>query len=280
MSYTLQRFGAITLPLYNRKTDATPVQPRVAVVATAAGSFDAWGSERAAPKFPHTITLACIVAEDTTGALRTAIDALRAAVGTRATLYRSADDDGAVQRCNARLIDMDYQREPKHRIHQTLKLVWQQLDAWSGDRYEDWVLDDGFSLDDGYLLDTGAITFSPPTAGEFTVGGNLSALDVRLTITFDATDTDPCYVIAADGGICLAIDGPWADGDVLYIDSQARTITLNGNDAYSRLDLDAGYGAYDHTATEWMPLAPGFQQILVVNAAADEASFEYVEAWA
>lgn len=279
MPYFIERFGSIELPTYNTIEDATPAAPRAAVVATAAGSFDAWGSGRAAQKFPHTLSVRCLVSEDSTANLITTMDALRAAVGTRANLYRRRDD-GVVHLCTARLMDMDYQRATRHLRHQELRLVFAQLDPWSGDRYEDWVLDDGSDLDDGLLLDYGALTFSPPTAGELTLGGNLAALDVRLTITFDGADADPCYIVIANSGVCLIVDGPWANADELVIDSQARTITVNGSDAYSRLDVDTGYGAYTHTATEWISLQPGFNSVLVIGATADEATLEYVEAWA
>ncbi len=280
MAYTLQRFGAITLPIYNRRTDLSPVLPRTALLATAAGTFDAWGSERAPQKLPHNITMACVLSEDAAAAFRTAIDALRAAVGTRASLYRLADDDATVHRCTARLIDMDYQRAVANIRHQELKLVFQQLDAWTGKRAEDWVLDDGSDLDEGLYLDTGDVLITPPGASEVTILGNLPAKDVRITLNFDGADSDPAYVVIPQSGVAIEIAGPWANLDVLYIDAEARTITLNGADCYSRVNLDNGYGAYDHTATEWLRLEPGYNQVFAIGTALDSATLEYVEAWA
>lgn len=280
MAYTLQRFGAITLPLYNRRTDMSPVLPRTALLATAAGTFDAWGSERAPQKLPHNITMACVLSEDAAAAFRTAIDALRAAVGTRASLYRLADDDATVHRCTARLIDMDYQRAVANIHHQELKLTFQQLDAWTGRRAEDWVLDDGSDLDDGLYLDTGDVLITPPGASEVTILGNLPAKDVRITMNFDGVDTDPAYVVIPQSGVAIEIAGPWANLDVLYIDAEARTITLNGADCYSRVNLDNGYLAYDHTASEWLRLEPGYNQVFAIGTALDSATLQYVEAWA
>lgn len=280
MSYTLERFGSIYLPLYNRRTDATPVQPRQALLSTAAGTFDAYGSDRAPQKLPHAITLVCVLAEDTEAALRTSIDALRAAVGTRATLYRRADDDGTVQRCTARLVDMDYQRGRGNLRHQELKLAFQQLDPWVGKRWEDWTLDDGINLDDGYYFDSGAVALTPPASPTITVGGNITAVDAILSVTMAGTDTDPVYVVCPTTGVALVVDGPWALNDLLVIDNDARTITLNGADAYSRLDLDSGYGAYDHTANQWIELPPGTYEIFVLGTAIDDAELTLGEAWA
>ncbi len=280
MAYTIRRFGAITLPIYNRRADLSPVLPRTALLATASGTFDAWGSDRAPQKLPHSITMACVLSEDTAAAFRTAIDALRAAVGTRATLYRMADDDGSVHRCKARLIDMDYQRAVANIHHQELKLVFQQLDAWTGRRAEDWVLDDGSIFDDGLYLDTADVLITPPGNGEVTILGNLPAKDVRITMNFGGADSDPAYVVIPQSGVAIEIAGPWANLDVLHIDAEARTITLNGADCYSRVNLNNGYAAYDHTATEWLRLDPGLNQIFAIGTALDFATLQYTEAWA
>lgn len=280
MAYTLWKFGSIELPPYNRSTKMTPVRPRTALVATAAGVFDAWGSGRAQAKFPHSITLKCVLAADDAATWRSSIDALRAAVGTRALLYRRADDDGTVNKCTARLMDMNYSRVGRRALHQELTLAFEQLDRWGGKQWADWTLDDGHFLDDGYFLDTGAISLYPDTSPEVTVGGNLPATSPIFTIEMAGTDTDPISVVIPATGVALNVDGPWADGDVLIIDSDARLITFNGADAYDRLDLDTGYGAYDHTANEWLAITPGTYAIFVIGAAIEAAEMTYTEAWA
>lgn len=290
MSYTLERFGTIVLPLYNRRTDATPVLPRQALVSTAAGTFDAYGSERAPQKLPHTITLACTLAEDSTAALRTKIDALRAAVGTRATLYRRADDDGAVHRCTARLVDVDYQRQRKNLRHQELKLEFQQLDAWRGKIYENWTLDGGKNFDDGYYFDGGAVALG--ALGSITVGGNLPALDVRATLVVTGT-TNPtfCQIYSLGNPACVVtIDDTITPGSTYYIDSAARTATKNGADAYALIDLDTALDgsspAQYHTADEWLVLPPGPLSLGLAYAfegpgtANIAGTLEFAEAWA
>lgn len=285
MSYTLQRFGTIVLPIYNRTTDMTPVQPRTALLATAAGAFDAWGSERAPRKFPHTITMSCILHESVAATYRSSIDALRAAVGTRAKLSRVADNDLTMHQCTARLMDMDYQRSSRHRSHQELKLVFQQLDEWLGKRAEDWVFDDGSTFDDGLYFDTGDVALKGSGSNVISVGGNVPTTSIRLSMTIVTSDANPIYVVFDEAGVALKIAGPWTAADVIYIDGAARTITVNGADAYAKLNLDDGYTpSYPHTATDWLVLALGTNTILLrgtaITDAGNVAVMEYAEAWA
>lgn len=280
MAYTLWKFGSIELPTYNRSTKMTPVRPRTALVATAAGVFDAWGSGRAQAKFPHTISLQCTLVAEDVATWRSSIDALRAAVGTRATLVRRAEDDGAVQKCEARLVDCQYSQVGRLARHQQLTLTFEQLNHWRGKRWEDWELDDGYLLDDGLYLDVGAILVTPPGTVQFTVGGNLPSLDVRITVTFDGVDTDPAYIVIPETDVALKIAGPWANLDSLVIDSAARSITLNGTDIYDRLNIDDGYAAYDHLANEWLVLEPGLCSVFVVGTAVDDGVITFTEAWA
>lgn len=280
MAYTLWKFGGIVLPPYNRSTKMTPVRPRTALVATAAGVFDAWGSGRAQAKFPHTISLQCTLVAEDMATWRSSIDALRAAVGTRAQLYRLADDDGAVHKCTARLLDLTFTRSGRLARHQELTLVFEQLDHWRGRRWEDWTFDDGYFFDDGMYFDTGAVLVTPPGTVQFTVGGNLPAATVRLTVRCDGADSDPINVVIPETDVALGVAGPWVNLDTLVIDAAARLITLNGADAYARLDTESGYAAYDHLAEEWLVLEPGLNSVFVVGGAIDDATVEFTELWA
>lgn len=286
MAYTLWKFGGIVLPTYNRTTKATPARPRTALVATASGVFDAWGSGRAQAKFPHSITLECTLAADDVATWRSSLDALRAAVGTRALLYRVADDDGAVHKCTARLSDMQYSQAGRLARHQQITLAFEQLDHWRGRVWADWTLDDGVSLDDGYYFDVGGIDL--PVLSAFpTVGGNLPAVDVRVTVTVGATAPDNLQIYTQSNPRCVVtIDDALTPGDVYYIDSSARLATKNGADAYDVINLDEPLlgGTEMHEANEWLVLQPGE---LGLNLALDSeiggnatGTLEFVEAWA
>ena len=280
MSYVLERFGAITLPLYNRTHSMPPADALPTVVRTTAGAFDNAGSERAGAALPMQIRLTATIYDDAPAVVRSQVDALRAAVRTRGWLYRRADDDGDLQRCLARLVSVDDDRKPNNRRHFEVKATWQALTLWQGLRAEDWTLDDGESFDDGLYLDTGEVLVTPPGSSEITIGSNLPTTDVRLTVVMDGTDADPVYVVIPQTNVALAVAGPWAAADVLVIDAPSRTITLNGAAAYSRLDLESGYAAYDHLTAEWLILQPGINDVLVVGGAIDSATVAYTEVWA
>lgn len=256
MSYVLERFGDIELPTYNRIEALDPVAPRTAVVATAAGSYDIWGSDRTAQKFPHRLQLTCVAAEASIAALRTVLDALRAAQGTRDYLYRRADDDDTVHRCTARLVDVAYSRKPSNLIHMEVKLTWDQLDQWEGRRYEGpWRLDDGHELDAGLFLDAVDLTAAPSVS--ITNAGNLPARNVVLTITVSGAGVTYIGFTMPLSGVAWSIDDTPADGDVYVMDAAARSLKKNGADAYSLLVLEESISGLVHTAREWIVIEPG-----------------------
>ena len=280
MAYTLWKFGSIELPLYNRTHSMPPADALPTVVRTTAGAFDNAGSERAGAALPMQIRLTATIYDDAPAVVRSQVDALRAAVRSRGWLYRRADDDGTVQRCLARLISVDDDRKPNNRRHFDIKATWQALTLWYGKRAEDWTLDDGETFDDGLYLDTGEQLVTPPGSSEITIGGNLPTTDVRLTVVMDGTDADPVYVVIPQSDVALAVAGPWAAADVLVIDAPSRTITVNGTAAYSRLNLEAGYLAYEHLTAEWLMLQPGINDVFVLGEAIDSATVQYTEVWA
>jgi hypothetical protein len=284
MSYVLERFGDITLPVYNRLESIDPIAPRTAVVATAAGSYDIWGSDRAAQKFPHRLQLTCVAAAASIAALRTELDALRAAQGTRDYLYRRADDDGTVHRCQARLVDVAYSRKPGQLVYMEIKLTWDQLDQWEGRRYEGpWRLDDGHRLDDGLFLDAVELTAAP--AVSITNAGNLPARNVVLTITVSGADVTYIGFTIPLSGVAWSIDDTPADGDVYVMDAAARSLTKNGADAYALLELEESISGLVHTAREWIVIEPGVPdtaQLVVVSTGASSVTglLTFAEAWA
>lgn len=277
MSYTLERFGAITLPLYNRKSDQSLAAPKAVVVPTIAGAFDAWGTARAPQKFPHGLAMDCILSEDLAATYRTNIDALRAAVGTRANLYRRADDDLTTQQCTARLLAMDYQREIKNNRHQQLKLQFAQLGPWRGKRTEDWTFDDGHYFDDGLYFDTGGIALVPG-ANIVTLGGNLAVTNAIVTLTINKAIDAEVRLASTAAGIDWSVAGLWTLNDVIIVDCGARSVTLNGADAYAALLLESG-----HTNEHWLELLPGANTIdITIIGVAPDISIEltYAEQWA
>jgi len=281
MSYTLERFGDITLPLYNRTHKEPPASAISAVVATAAGAFDTSGSERSKLRLPMPITLSCILYEETEAARRTALDALRAAVGTQAWLYRRADDDGAVHRCRARLMSMDDDRSPKHRAYIEIKLTWQALTHWTGRRFEDWTFDDGSSLDDALYLDTGAIELTMDATTALTVGGNLPVADAVVTlIANDEPALQLWYIDVLSPTRCAIYtwaDNP-AEGAAVVVASGTKSVRFAGADNYDQFSYDPA-----HASEDWIDLRPGVNQVSVERgypAYDSTATISYAEHWA
>lgn len=261
MAYYLERFGSITLPAPMSDETATPVAAADRIVTTVAGAFDVDGAGRSAQQFPHTLTYQAIVDAATLAALATALDALRAAVGTRAYLYRRADDDGAVHRALCRLVAMPVMRKFEHRGYQPVRLEFRQLGPWQG-QATSWTLDEGELLDDGLDFDSSdyfATLSSSPATQVVTNGGNLPVLDAVLTVTAgSAALSNPIFTAT---GVDLRWTGTIPAGGALVIDCGAASVLLAGADAYSGLGFGAG-----HAIEEWLRLEPGNTTLILTVA--------------
>lgn len=278
MAYFLERFGSITLPAPMSDETATPVAAADRIVTTVAGAFDADGAGRSAQRFPHTLTYQAIVDAATLAALATALDALRAAVGTRAYLYRRADDDGAVHRALCRLVAMPVMRKFEHQGYQPVRLEFRQLGQWQG-QATSWTLDEGELLDDGLDLDSSdyfATLSSSPATQVVTNGGNLPVTAVVITITAGATNLGGPIVTAP--GVDLRWTGTILAGQALVIDTGELSVLLDGADAYSGLFFGGG-----HSIEEWLRLEPGNSTVgLSITGTLTGASWsiDFREAWA
>lgn len=108
--YTLSQFGETALPVYMTDYDNSTVPAQLAFVETTAGVFDGNGDGRSRQAFPLAISYKATVAQDTLSANKTTLDGLRKLVGTRAFLYRYADNNSTiVHRCQARLVSLNQQ---------------------------------------------------------------------------------------------------------------------------------------------------------------------------
>lgn len=276
--YTFDRFGAITLPLYNRTSVQSPAPAREAIVQTIAGAFDSDGSGRSMPKWPQTLSLRCIVAEDSKATQRTVLDALRAAVGLRGKLYRIADSDASSQRAPCRLVALEVERNQKDLTTQEVQLRFQQLGPWQGTVHSGpWTLDSGVLLDEGYALDVSSsvYTFSTPTTVWLSNGGNLPHSDVIMAVTATSGTLYALGITAT--GADMVWSGVLNAGHQLLVDFGAQAVTVDGNDAYAGLELTD-----NHTIEEWLLLNPGANSLYLnpVGGATVQVTFQYVDRWA
>jgi hypothetical protein len=241
MAYTYTTFGSITLPNYNRESDVSPVTAATRFTPTAAGVFDGDGSGRSARRYPHMLTIDAIVSESTAALQRTAIDTLRAAVGTRASLTRKADSDAAEHVASCRLIGMTQMRSYNEKGYQPVRLQFAQLTPWRAKSATIVTT----TLGVGDLIKIFTIT-NP---------GNLPVSNVMLTADYGeigqslinpqwtATNIDLKINLTI---ICLRLKVDCGALSVVY------TLSTGESNRYVNLVLGA-----THTIDAWMQFAPG-----------------------
>lgn len=278
MAYVYERFAAVTLPIYNRETNLSPVPAANEVVSTLAGAFDAVGQGRSRQKYPNSLSVKCVVTAASAAAWRTALDQLRALVGTRGKLYRRGDDN-ALHTCIARLVAMPHTRSVEHKAHIEVTLQFLQLTAWIGDSHASWALDNGELLDSGLFLDPATfkqtISASPSTQ-TVTNGGNLPQTDVVFVVTAGSGALSNIVIGAA--GVDLRYNATLAAGSTLVIDCAAQAVLVNGGDAYSAFTLGP-----THTKEDWCELAPGSTAVSVYASGTLTGSswtIEFADRWA
>jgi len=287
--YSYERFGTVTLPIYERESDHSPIPARVGVVGTIAGAYDTLGADDAPQELPYNVSVRGVVLEDTAAALRTTLDGLRAEVGKRKNLYRRADDDGEIQWARARLVSEPMRRVQGNVLHCEVEMVFQILTPWVGADHSVWVLDAGELLDDALYLDEGGETFTGSSPHIFTAtnGGNRAVTNPVITVTAGGANiTSVTITKVGSGGSETKIvwtdagtTGALATTKSLVIDCGKFTITDDGANAYS------GKAAFDsnHTIAEWLRLDPGYNEVTVTWVGGSTNStvlLEFRDGWA
>jgi hypothetical protein len=259
--YTINRFGAITLPAYMTDYNLSPLPAQLAFVQTTTGVFDNDGDKRSRQTFPLSVSYKALVAEDVYATNRTVLDALRAAVGTRAILYRTADNDATVHNCTARLASMNQQRP--YSMRQNLfefELNFQQLSPWRGLIHgAGWVFDSGVLLDNSRVLDEAPPTIiNPnPTTIVCSNGGNIPVDDIQFTIIAGSA---PITAIQIDGpAFSLGWVGSLLTGQSVFIDTGAAMVLKAGNNDYNAFAL-----LPFHHLDRWASLSSGTNTLSVL----------------
>jgi hypothetical protein len=244
MAYTYTTFGSITLPTYNRESDLSPVAAMTRFVQTANGAFDADGSGRSLRRYPHPLTIDAIVSESTAALQRTAIDALRVAVGTRATLTRKADSDAAEHTATCRLVGMTQMRSYGERGYQPVRLQFAQLTPWrakTATTYTVAVPQAESTTVAQVVANAGSLPVTAVTMTISTAWGDLQT--PRWTATGHDVKLDYLFELAAPYAIVV-------NGGAM----SAQFVPTSGtpDDLYSDLELGSG-----HTVDSWFRLEPG-----------------------
>lgn len=260
----------------------TPVSARVSFTETTSGSFDNDGIGRNQQALPHSLKYQGVIpvySGETFTTLRTLEDSLRAAVGTRAKLYRRARDNEEVHWCYARLTGMPYDTSSKDKSWRTISLDFQQLTRWYGVRHDDpWTFDSGELFDDALVFDEDEPTIlnTNPKVVTVTNNGNIPIRDAQIVIT--AAGSPITVLIISNDDIDLAFLGTVDTGDSLTIDAGAWTVINSGVDAYE--DFDVGF---QHFIEPWLEFPPGDTQITIARtggSAASTAAIVFRDGWA
>ena len=287
--YNFVSFGSITLPDLDPESQQDPAAARLMYVDTMAGGYDALAGADADRGIPYTVNYRCNAANDNATTLRTLIESLRAAVGTRQLLKRQAQDDAnEVHVCYARLAALPHNLTPENINHQGLTLPFSIESNWYGKAYTDWFTETGLSLDSGQAFGTTSL-IAAFTSGdhEFTYinDGNLTISDAVLKVTVGGSDTAASLIFnrvdGFDTDFHLTVTESLVAGDVVVVDAGAQKATKNGTELiHSKITTNLS-----HKILSWFELipvtSPGRTLALTSSLTADStAELMYVEQWA
>lgn len=261
--YSITRFGSVTLPIYNVEYEINTVPADgAALLNVGADVWDGNGSQRAPQKFPAPVRYKGLVHDTALNTLRSTFDGLRALTGKREWLYRTANNDSTVQQAQARLMAVEVKRSVEHKKHFEIDFSFLLLGPWRGDSHSDWRFDSGELLDDGLTFDSTDFqaNFS---SGSMTLtlvnDGNLPVDDAVLTV--QAGSGSITQVAVTGPGIDWQIDRTITAGQSLVVDCGARTVQINGSDAYRYFTLNSL-----HAVRNWLWLEAGSTAIVVTVA--------------
>lgn len=250
MTHAIYKFGSIVLPYRMVADDLSSGDVESSLIDSVGGTFDYWGS---AQRFPRRRRLAFrgISAgeltyssgwSENTANFRLAVDTLKAAVGSRASLYRLRDDDSAEQWITARLLYVHYTRKLNDIGIAPLELLFESaMPGWHSSTKTTKSQACTAGTNNATVANGGLI---PVHDAVFTYTGTSAASTVRVRITAMGVDWTYNAIVGA--------------ADVLVVNAGTQTVTLNAVDAYGDFMLNAG-----HTAETWMPLAVGNNTVAI-----------------
>lgn len=222
----LYSFMGVELPKTGSKDDLSTGQINAPTIPTASGSLDLLGSKRGRPQEISITTDGAICSE-------TRLRTFRKMLGRRGQLRRYYPSRDAYEDVPARLVQIKPDRlgvQTNARVSLTFKVPWP---IWEN-------IDDGWFFDSGEFFDSGlnfdgtivSATYSA-VINDFSIDNSDSEWPGGGVITIiSAGITDIPSVVGRNPFSFIGWMGRMFDGDVLVIDLDAKSITLNGIDAY------------------------------------------------
>lgn len=263
MAYVIDRFGAsygsgAVLPtLEGRQPQGTGPVDSSQVKLPGGGAYDWRGAGEALPEI-ETVRVRGVWKAADVAAMEIKLDALKALCGQRSYLWRS---NGALTHSRlARCLEVDSDLEAGLAADALIEMVF-ELAATP------WI---GTARNVGQSLDTSPKSFT------LTNGGNAQVRDVVITVMAVGTAITQIYVVRS-GLVEMRWQGTIAPGSSLVIDTGARSVKLDGADAYDGFSLQAG-----HIIGDWLRLGPGDNTVLISRTgggATSTGAFVYADGW-
>jgi len=255
--YHLTQFGVALPPGQVRVEAGTGAVIGHYVALPGGGIYDTIGTGQAG-RGTMRVRLLCELTGEDAADLKSQFNALRQQIGVRRALRRRWDcDDEATEWVWARLEEIRAETQPRLPLWLPVELRFLLLAAyWRGtERTEEFVGGSG----DITLANSGNITV---THTKITVTG-ITAMAGGISVTN-----------ATLGGVGWAWQGALGVADVLVVDTDSKSVTLNGVAAYDQLVLLGDSAA-------WLPLAPSGNLIeLDMGAGSASVVFEWDDGWA
>ena len=264
MAYWITKFGSTDLSQISlRQRDE--LRADLQLVSLPGGAVhNPNGAAQARVRLPQTITCDSEYVEATAGAFRTALYALRALVGSYATLYRSPDGEAAnSESIPASLEAITMNRDADNLLVMGVSLRFQaQAEVWDGAAH------------------TETITLgASPKSQDCDNDGNGIQRAVTITVTASGSPITAVTIENLETGHVSKVtySGSIAVGESLVIDCGAETVRNDGDNDYAHLTRETGHGI-----REWLRLMPGANTIRVTRTGGDNAStcvLTYNDGW-
>jgi hypothetical protein len=285
--YIIERFGSTVLPILNvehpQDTGGAALQ---LLNLPGGGAYDVLGNEQSFPG-AYNYNIPCTISNRNESTLLTQYNGLRQLVGRRDKLYRRVQANNSIHWAWARLNSITGVRKYGQENHykQDLTLNFTIMSPiWYGIAHQEaWDFDAGYYLDTGLIFDESSEYTIDLTGGSgFYIYNNGNAQVNNLTIVYtakgsDTTDLD-ILISSVDPSQVSYIHytGTIPADSELIIDCGARSVKLDGSDAYANFSLDSM-----HNTTEWFPLTPGaiYFGFDGAGGAANTAVFRYSDGW-
>jgi hypothetical protein len=254
MAYWITQFDTTAIAGASANHDIGIPEANAEVMAALGGAFDTRGSEQVAAKLPYSIQVQGKLVQTSVAALLAAYQTLRALHGKRAKLYRTADGGTANgEWVWARLMRVETSRKVENRLALPFTLTFMvESPIWHGT-----------------ARSTTITLSSSPATGTVTNSGNATVRDAIITVTAAGSAITVVDIENTTTGNVSKIryTGAIPAGQSLVIDCGARSVKVNGADAYAGFSLQAA-----HAIPEWLRLAAGANSIRVTRTGGGTAS--------